>query len=257
MLKKIVYIFIIIVTATSCKSTKVTSTNTNVGMSAKKIIKNHYKNSFNKETVNAKLKVKYIGKTKLPSVSASLRIKKDKVIWISLSKFGYPVGKVLITPNRVSYYIRMNKTYFDGDFSSLSNWLGTALDFEKVQNLLLGQALLNLKDEKFLVDLHPNNYQLTPKKEADLFSILFLINPANFKINSEEIHQKEKNKKLTINYTNYFKVEDEDFPKGIFITASDNKNTSTIDINYKSVAFNNPISFPFRIPKNYKQIILE
>jgi len=256
MLKHILYILIIAIALISCKSSKVTDTNTNLGMSAKKVIKNHYNHAFDKETITAKLKVKYIGKSSLPGVTASLRVKKDETIWVSLSKFGFPVGKALITPNRVTYYEKINKTYFDGDFSLLSNWLGTELDFEKVQNLLLGQAILNLKDEKFLIDLQKDKYQLTPKKEYDLFSILFLINPDNFKINSQEISQKEENKTLIIDYNNYTRVDNEVFPKEILITASDAKNTSTIDVNYKSVMFNNPVSFPFKIPKHYKRILL-
>ncbi|MCF6347406.1 MAG: DUF4292 domain-containing protein [Flavobacteriaceae bacterium] len=257
MLKRILYILIITISVVSCRSSKVTDANTNLGMSAKKVIKNHYNNAFNKETITAKLKVKYIGKSNLPGVTASLRVKKDETIWISLSKFGFPVGKALITPNRVTYYEKINRTYFDGDFSLLSNWLGTELDFEKIQNLLLGQAILNLKDEKYLIDLQKDKYQLTPKKEYGLFSILFLINPDNFKINSQEISQKEENKTLIIDYNNYTKVDDEVFPKEIYITASDAKNTSTIDVNYKSVVFNSPVSFPFKIPKHYKRIVLD
>jgi len=257
MLKRILYILIIAIAITSCKSSNIAGTNTNLSMSAKKVIKNHYNNAFDKETINARLKVKYIGKTNLPGVTASLRIKKDETIWVSLSKFGFPVGKVLITPNRVSYYEKINRTYFDGNFTLLSNLLGTELDFEKVQNLLLGQAILDLKDEKFFIDLQKNKYQLTPKKPYDLFSILFLINPDNFKISSQEISQKEESKTLTIDYNNYVKVDDEVFPKQIHIAASDIKNTSTIDVNYKSVSFDNPVSFPFKIPKDYKQIILK
>jgi hypothetical protein len=257
MLKQFLYIFIIAIAVTSCKSSKITDTNIRLGMSAKKVIKNHYNNAFDKETITARLKVKYFGKSNLPGVTASLRLKKDETIWVSLSKFGFPVGKVLITPNRVTYYEKINKTYFDGDFSLLSNWLGTELDFKKVQNLLLGQAILNLKNEKFLIDLQKDKYQLTPKKENDLFSILFLINPGNFKINSQEISQKEEKRTLTINYNNYTKVDGEIFPKEIHITASDVKNTSTIDVNYKSVMFNNPVSFPFKIPKHYKRIVLD
>lgn len=257
MLKKIIYIFIFALIVTSCKSSKMTSNTSSMEMSAKNVIKNHYNNAFDKETVNAKLKIKYIGKSNFPGVTASLRIKKDETIWISLSKFGFPVGKALITPTKVSYYEKINRTYFDGDFTLLSNWLGTELNFEKVQNLLLGQALLNLKDEKFSLELYENKYQLTPKKGYDLFSILFLINPDNFKINSQKIHQKDDNKSLTINYSDYTQVDDEVFPKGIHIAASDTKNTSTIDINYRSVNFNNHVSFPFKIPSNYKQIVLK
>lgn len=257
MLKNIVYIIIIAIAVTSCKSSKMVSNTSNEAMSAKSVIKNHYNNAFDKETVNAKLKIKYVGKTNLPSVMASLRIKKDETIWISLTKLGFPVGKALITPTKVSYYEKINRTYFDGDFTLLSNWLGTELDFEKVQNLLLGQAILNLKDEKFIVDSYQNKYQLRPKNDYDLFSILFLINPDNFKIDSQKIHQKEENKTLTINYSDYRKIDNEVFPKGIHIAASDTKNTSTIDIDYRSVYFNNHVSFPFKIPNHYKQILLK
>ncbi len=257
MLKKILYIFIIGLAITSCKSTKIGDTNTNLGLSAKKVIKNHYNHTLDKETITARLKVKYVGKTTPPGVTASLRIKKDETIWISLSKFGFPLGKVLITPNRVSYYEKINRTYFDGDFSLLSNWLGTDLDFKKVQNLLFGEAVLNLKDDKFSVNLHQNKYLLRPKKEYDLFTILFLINPDNFKISSQEISQKQEDKKLIINYTDYVRVDDAIFPKQIHIAASDLKNTSTLDVNYRSVVFNNPVRFPFKIPSNYKRIVLK
>jgi hypothetical protein len=257
MLKKILYIFFFILALASCKSSKVTDANTNLGMSAKKVIKNHYNNAFDKKTITARLKVKYIGKTNLPGVTASLRIKKDETIWISLSKLGFPVGKALITPTRVSYYEKINRTYFDGDFTLLSNFLGTELDFEKVQNLILGQAILNLKDEKFIVDVSQNKYQLKPKKEYDLFSILFLINSDNFKINSQKIYQKNENKTLTISYNNYTEVDDEVFPKEIHIKATDTKYISTIDVNYRSVAFNSPVRFPFKIPRHYKQIVLK
>ena len=257
MLKQILYIFIIALAITSCKSSKMASSTTLSDMSAKKIIKNYYNNEFSKETVDAKLRIKYIGKSNFPGVMASLRIKKDETIWISLTKLGFPIGKALITPTKVSYYEKINKTYFDGDFTLLSNWLGTELDFEKVQNLLFGQAILNLKNEKFIVDHHKNKYQLKPKNGYDLFNILFLINPDNFKINSQKIHQKDGDKTLTINYNNYTTVEDEVFPKEIHIAASDTKNISTIDINYRSVGFNNNLSFPFKIPDNYKRIILK
>lgn len=257
MIKKALYILILIVVFDGCKSTKVATSDANSSMSAKTVIKNHYANSFNKETINAKLKVKYIGKSNLPSVTASLRIKKDQTIWISLTKLGFPVGKALITPNRVSYYEKINRTYFDGDFSLLSNWLGTDLDYEKVQNLILGQSILDLKKDKFVINLYENKYILKPKKEYDLFSILFLINPDNFKISSQEINKKDENKKLVINYNDYTKIEDEVFPTEIQIAASDTKNSSKIDVNYRSIEFNRPVSFPFKIPDNYKKIVLK
>ena len=241
----------------ACKSAKVNKPSTNLGMSAKNVIKNHYAKDFDKETINARLKIKYIGRSSMPSVTASMRVKKDETIWISLSKLGFPIGKLLITPERVSYYEKINRTFFEGDFTLLSNWLGTELDFQKVQNLILGQAILDLKKDKFDLDLDQNKYRLKPKVESDLYNILFLINPDNFKLNSQQISQKDQAKTLTINYSDYETIDNQIFPKEIHIAARDSKQLSTVDVNYRSIAFNGPVSFPFSIPSNYTRIELK
>ncbi len=256
MLNRYIYFLIVILlVVTSCKTKKATGNSTVRNMSVNKIIKNHYANDFDKETLVAKLRVKYRGKSNLPSVTASLRLKKDNTIWVSLSKLGFPIGKALITMDKVSYYEKINKTYFEGDFRLLSNWLGTDLDFEKVQNLLLGQAILNLKDEKYQATQKENTFDLVPKKANDLFDILFSISGAHFKVNKQEIQQEGKT--LTIGYNDYEKIDGEMFPKKVLITALDGKYTTTVDVDYRTIQFNKAVTFPFAIPNGYKEIVLK
>ena len=257
MLKKISIVAVIILSFSACKTSKVINSSENMSFSSKKVIKNHYINAFDKKTIKAKLKIKYKGKSSLPSVTGSLRLEKDKTIWISLTKLGFPVGKILITPDRVSFYEKINRTYFDGDFSLLSNFLGTELDFQKVQDLLLGQSLLDLKKEAFDISISEKNYLLKPKVNNPLFDILFLISPINFKVNSQQLSQKKENNNLVINYTNYETIDNEFFPREIRIIAQDTKNTSTVDVDYKSIEFNKTVNFPFEIPKNYEKIELK
>jgi len=255
-IKRFTYICILaLLIITSCKTKKALGNSTVRGMSVNKIIKNHYANDFDKETITARLRVKYRGKNSVPSVTASLRLKKDNTIWVSLSKLGFPIGKALITTNKVSYYEKINKTYFEGDFTLLSNWLGTDLDFEKVQNLLLGQAILNLKDERYQATQKENAFDLMPKKANELFDILFSISGSHFKINKQKIEQEGKT--LTIGYGDYEKIEGEMFPKKVLITALDGKYTTTVDVDYRSVQFNKSVSFPFKIPNGYKEIVLK
>jgi len=136
---KIVLIFLVIFT--SCKSNK-RAVDANINnISTKKIINNHYNSNFDQKTINAKINAKFKDDKTSVSFSIKLRLEKDKTIWMSATKFGFPVAKVKITPNRVVYYEKMKRTFFDGDFSLLSEWLGTELDYEKVQNILLGQAV--------------------------------------------------------------------------------------------------------------------
>ena len=251
-------VILILLVVTSCKTTKNTSRIKNVAiLSTRKIINNHYSNNFHQQTISANLKAKFSNKKTSATVSIKLRLEKDKTIWMSATKFGIPLAKVKITPNRVVYYEKLKRTYFDGDFSLLSKWLGTELDYNKVQNILLGQAVLNLKKGRYNSKIDNNLYKLSPKKDNELYSILFFMNPNNFKVNKQEIRQPKKHQLLMVSYPNYSEIKGEQFPKNINIRVIDNKNLTTINIEYRSVEFNNQLTFPFSIPKGYKKISLE
>lgn len=251
-------VLVLLLALASCKSKKNIADTGNIAvLTSKKIINNHYENDFGKETIYAKINAKYKdGKTSI-LFSIKLRMEKDKTIWMSATKLGFPVAKVKITPDSVTYYEKLQRTYFEGDFSLLSEWLGTSLDFEKVQNILLGQAVLNLRKGKYTTKVESNQYQLSSRKNKELYGILFFLNPDNFKLNKQEIRNAEKKQSFSVSYANYKEISGEQFPENIHIKALDNKNITTINIEYKTVEFNKKLSFPFSIPNGYKEIRLD
>lgn len=249
---------IILLVFSSCKTTKSSVETIDVSaISTKKLISNYYDNYFKQKTIDARINAKYSDNKSSASISIRMRVEKDKTIWMSASKFGIPIAKVKITPSRVSYYEKINRTYFDGDFSLLSQWLGTELDYEKVQNILVGQAVLNLKKGKYDSAMEKNLYQLTPKDQNRLFGILFFMNPENFRINRQEIRNAEKQQFLSVSYPTYKDINGEQFPENINIRAIDNNNLTTINIEYRSVEFNKKLTFPFDFPNGYKEISLK
>jgi len=240
-----------------CKSAKV-GTATNVKkLSAEKVIANHYNSSFNFETLNARLKVKYDDGKQSFSPSVTLRVKKDKTIWLSAKMLGISLAKVLITPEKVSYYEKINNTYFDGDFAMLSKWLGTDLDYHKVQQLLLGQTLFDLRKDKYKNTIADQKYVLKPKKDLELFEKLLLFHPATFKIFSQQIKQPKENRELFIDYSAYQKIGNQEFPKEIQIKALQEDQKTRINIDYKTVDYNVKVGFPFKIPSGYKEVTLD
>ena len=251
-------LFALILVVSSCKTTKNVSDNTTLAvLPVKKIIANHYLTNFNQNTVTAKLDAKYSDHKASVSFNIKLRVEKDKAIWMSATKLGVPLAKLLVTPNRVSYYEKINKTYFDGDFSLLSAWLGTELDFNKVQNILLGQAVYDLKKGKYTAEISNNSYMVKPKQETNLFTILFFLDPENFKISKEEISDAAKQQSLSISYPKYQNVENIQFPEEMKVKAVGKNKITTVSIEYNSVEFNKEVNFPFTIPEGYKEISLK
>jgi len=238
-----------------CKSTKTLGANGEFisNISAKQLVKNNTKNSTKFKTLTSRVKIETSDGTKTQSFSLSMRMEKDKVIW--MSKLG--IVKALITPTRVAFYNKLDNTYFDGDFSYLSDLLGTDLDFDKVQNLLLGEALFNLNDDEFIASTYDKSYLLKPKEQLELFEIFYLLNPRHFKMDSQQLAQPKENRLLQIDYKNYQEVENQVFPQTIRILAVENTDETSVNLEYKSIALNESLRFPFRIPSGYKEIELK
>lgn len=239
----------------SCKSTKIVTDGTiDANMPARTIIKNHYNNELDFKTLSGKMKIDYSDGDATQGVSVSLRMEKDRAIWISA-----PLGivKALITPERVSFYNKLENEYFDGDFGYLSELLGTELNFEKLQHLLLGEAIVDLKEEKYDASVGENHYQLRPRKSLELFKALFEVEPTNFKMASQQISQPLQNRMLQVDYKNYQVIDRRVVPNEVFITAVEGDKTNTIAIEYRNVEFDRSVSFPYKIPNGFKEIVLK
>ncbi len=255
-IRTIIMVIIVFLSLSSCKSRKVADASIDY-LPAKSIVKRNHEARFSRTSIKASMQIKYRGKDELPNINGSLRLVKDSIIWLNFSKLGFPIAKLIITPRDVKFYEKIGKTSFEGDFKLISSWLGTDFDFDKVQNLILGEALLNLESQKHQVTIRDGRYELLSKKRNPIFDITYSIDPVDFKVVKEEIRHVEKNQNLSILYKNFNKINESLFPKGFLITAKADDMTTIIDVNYKNVQFDVPLKFPFAIPAGYRNIELE
>ena len=254
-MKFIKYFVFLAVVFTSCKAKKNLMSSNTVAeeMSAKKIARKHVAANFDKKTVDAKLKASFNNGKLKQSFSVSFKMKKDEVIWLKGTKF-ITLFKAKITPTSVQFYSSLSKKYFDGDFSMLKKILGTDINFDQLQNLLLGQSLMNVKKEKQKVVIEDNSYVLSPKEQEDLFDIFFSVNPSHFKLDKQSIVNSKKNQRLDVFYPTYKIVDGAIFPSEIKIKAKQPGKFTNIDFIVKSVQFDTDVNISFSIPKGYKQI---
>lgn len=252
-MKKLIVLFIGFTFIVSCKTKQsVKEAAANELLVAAKIIEGHYENNKEFSTLNIRANAKYKDEKQSHSVTADIRIKKDEIIWINVKLLGFPVAKALITPDKVSYYEKINNTYFEGNFNLLSNWLGTELDFNKVQNLLIGNAIDDLTKAKYVAKIENELYQLTEKNKSNTFKV-FNFEGGNFLLKNETISQEAENRKLEIYYPSHKKQNNVFLPNEINIKAQQ-KESVFIDLEYKNILFNENLSYPFSIPNGYEQI---
>ncbi len=239
----------------SCKATKIVDRNVSDAIKVEEIAKGHYANFSDFETLTIKADANYEDAKNKQGVNVDIRIKKDEIIWLNVKLLGFPLAKAMITPSKVSYYEKINKSYFEGNFEILSNWLGTDLDFEKVQNLLLGKSIETITKEKFIASIIENTYQLKEKNANDIQK-QFIFEPETFLLKKESIDQVSKNRNLNISYTSFQKVETSFFPREIQIEAQQ-KDKVFIEIEYKKIELNEKLTFPFSIPEDYEKVTIK
>lgn len=238
----------------SCKSAKtIGNGEANFKLSTRQLIKENAKQAANFRTLQARLKITYTQKGKSQTHTVSFRAKKDEALWISAT---FSVIRALVTPEKVSFYNKLDKTYFDGDYKYLSDLLGTELDFEKVQNLLLGETIYNMTSGDYKATVDEESYIVQPKKQRELFEIFFLLNPSNFKVKSQQISQPKEYRHLQIDYLSYQDVEKQIIPERIKVIAVEASEEMLVELEMKNVSLNEELRFPFKIPSGFKAIEL-
>lgn len=252
--------FAVVIFMVSCKPKAIVTSTTNTEavdyMKATKIIDSHYDNKNDFSTLYIKANARYADDKQTQNVSADIRINKGQQILVSLRFLGITMAKASITPTSVSYYEKIKGTYFEGDFSALSLWLGTDLDYNKIQNMLVGEALDDLNKGKYTEVLLDNLYRLDDAKNGNTQKSYYF-NPNDFTVNKQEVSQTAENRTIQISYPERVAYKEANLPASVEIKTLQTKGKSEINLNYNSVSFNEELSFPYNVPDGYKRIIIK
>ncbi|MBP4137309.1 DUF4292 domain-containing protein [Flavobacterium geliluteum] len=258
-MKKNIAILLVTLFMISCKLKAVAvqnNTNAEPTKIDNKVVEKHYENKLNFNTLYIKASAKYEDEKQSQNVTAEIRIKKGEQILVSVRFLGITMAKALITQSTVSYYEKIKGTYYEGDFSSLSKWLGTDLDYVKVENLLLGEALDDLRKTKYTQTIVENLFRLEDDKNADLKKVFF-IDADKYLIQKEQISKPSENMMLQIAYAGSKVFEQGTLPTNIEINAIQPKGKTDISLNYNTISFNEELTFPYSIPSGYKKVIIK
>jgi hypothetical protein len=218
--------------------------------------------------LSVKFDASYSEKKNSTDFKGQVRIRKDSLIWVSITPaLGIEYLRMVITNDSVKYVNRFNKEYFVGDYALVSRFLQINIDFDILQSLILGNDFQFYETNSFRASIDQPNYKLSTtgrrkiRKDAEDASndpIVLLQNiwldPESFKITKVDVKEYMKdNRKLSAIYGDFEPMETQVYPSELHfdIMAED---IIKIKINYSKVTLNEPMAFPFSIPENYKRI---
>lgn len=182
------------------------------------------------------------------SISFSLRMKKGEGIWLSA-----PLGlaKILLTPEKVQFYNKIDGTYFEGDYALSQRFLGIRLNFEQIENLLLGQMLFPM--EGCALSFSQQTYFLGC--EQNPWAIQYALNGL-FRVQSTAAQAPEQAKSFKAEYT-YQQVEQQLFPQEIHLQAEADSQIFNVQMQLTRLQLNKPVTLPYKVPENYSRITFQ
>ena len=257
---------------TSCRSTKkiqtaiapkdtvaviVATTADHSGQDSINFIKDTYSkvlaNRINFTTFSSKIDVDYEDATgKKYNVNAHLRMYKDSAIWISITAIlGIEGLRAYITKDSVKLLDKQNKIYTARSVSYLQEVTALPLTLRSLQDLLIGNPVF-LDSTISSYSKSPNSISLL--SSGTFFKNLFTINEADKLPRSSKLDDVDelKNRTCHLTYDDYESKKGVNFSTKRTITVTE-KGKLDIKLDFKQYDFNETLSFPFNIPKNYKQ----
>lgn len=206
------------------------------------------------KTFSAKIKVDYSDKDgKGPDLTVFVRIKKDSVIWLSINAtvFSYEAYRVLITRDSVIVLNKKDKEVHRRSLSYLQELSQLPFDFYTLQDLIIGNPIYL---EKNVVSFKKNQGNIIMLLAGDKFKHLMTLTGPDQMLAHSKLDDvtASRNRTCDLTYSNYENKSGFLFSTGRQITVAE-KSKLDIGMDFKQYSFNENLSFPFAIPRNYKR----
>ncbi len=206
------------------------------------------------KTFSAKLNIDYTDASeKKYNVNANLRMYKDSIIWISVNAvLGIEALRVYITKTSVKIMDKQNRTISEKSISSLQELASIPFDLTTLQNLLIGNPIF-LTEQIISYSLSPGSISLL--MNGDWFKNLITLNETDGALQRSKLDDIDlvRNRTCDLSYADYDTKKGVNFPakRRIYIAE---KTKLDIKLEFKQYEFNEELTYPFSIPRNYKAL---
>lgn len=233
----------------SCSSEKEVMRSNLRTYNANHLVREINENSFDYESLQTKLDIKFKDERNSLGLKGQLRMQKDSLIWISLSmKLGIEVARVMVTDDSIKFINRSNRTYLSESLDNVKEMLPIDVSMSYIQNILVGNDSQLKRSDRYKTSIDNDLYKLESSRDGLLMKQLWII-PETFRISRYEINS------ISLLYDKFDNIDGKILPKKIIFETNDSSNIK-IEIDYSEIKTEEKLDFPFNISKKYNKINL-
>ena len=246
----IVVVLLVIVLGSSCKSVKgVPKTPDALKSSASDLYSSLIDRKPDFRWFSGKARMK--AETEMAEIGAGvkLRMLRDSAIWLSIDKFGFEMGRALLTPDSIWMIDRLNKEYYALDFDSTLGSYGVPFSFADLQFMLIGGT----------ADIEP----LAVHKVDDPDFHSLVIDGSDLRAQYWFDDQLELRKGRVEDYTgrrvemengDFREVGSETLPFDKYLAMFGSEESALLRLQFAEIELDVPRSFAFDIPDHYQRV---
>ena len=221
----------------------------------KEILEKVQQQTIDFSTFYAKIKVEYESAQESKNFTAYLYMQKDKVIYIRLvgSFLGITKEGVVakITNDSVTVINKIDKTVQFRSLSYLQEVTKIPFDFKTLQDVFIGNPIFI---NSHVASFRKGDDYLSVLIIGNVFKNLLSLDNTDYKLLRSKLDDVDalRNRTCDITYNNYENTPGFLFSTNRKITVAE-KTKLDISLDYKNYTFNQPLTYMFNIPKNYKK----
>jgi len=214
---------------------------------AGKVIRGLEDNRFETEYLEGTARIKLESEKLNVGGTATIRLHKDKAIWMSVKKFGFEGARALIRPDSFFVINRLNGDYTAEPLSYIEQKYKIPARFDLLQEIVLGNAVFFTRD----LDLKTEGEMYTLSGQDGRFATKHVVDGRGFKLMEMTLNELAQNRTLSINNADFRKAEGrEDAPDFAFERTvridAEATGPAKLDLTFNRLKFDGPLNMPFQ-----------
>ena len=203
-------------------------------------------------TFSGKAKMRFEGKGQKHEFVSVFRIKKNEVIWASITALGgiVQVARIYITPDTLKLINYLEKEVTIMPLSDASKLLPLPADFSTLQNLIMGNVLRNSGNITDAADL--GNLLALQVEDSGIAQRLNFSKADTTVSNIQMRSTSLSGLTGVIQLSDYNVLAGQKFSNNREINVTNSGDQYYLEMNFNKADIDQPVDVPFNIPKNYK-----
>lgn len=177
----------------------------------------------------------------------------DSIIYCNINIAGIEIVRLVLTPEKLIYVNKLNKTYYLGDYTFFNSIAGLPVTFDMVQAIMNGKdfknfdTIFNIIEDENQTILQTNSRK---EKKSNLYLIQKITLDNHYQIVENLMTVKSNLRNISLQYTDYILVEMVPFFNSFQIESSE----LSINLHLKNIKFNTPGPTSITIPESFSFI---